>query len=245
MLAATSSGTTDGLYFIDDLRAGTALADGEVEIQVKATGMNPRDIMVAMGVPAGSQIGIECSGVITSVGPNVGGLTIGDRVAALCDGAYSTYTRAKSTSTIKMTNNMSFECAAASLVSYCSAYYSLVHTAHLSKGETVLIHDAASGDGQAAILLSRMVGAEVFTTVRRLDDKQSIIDEFGLAVGHVFHIGNTSFASAILRATGGQGVDVVLSSSIGDMMCSTWDCLGHFGRFIDTEKPTRTLRTQE
>jgi NADPH:quinone reductase-like Zn-dependent oxidoreductase len=198
--------------------------------------MNFKDVMIAMGQLSSDYIGIECSGIVSKVGSKVTDLSVGDRVSAMSEGAYATFTRNKATSAFKIPDGMSFETAATIPVVYCTAYYSLIDLGRLCKGETVLIHAAAGGVGQAAIILSQMIGAEIFATVGSNEKKEFIMKEYGIAEDHIFYSRNTTFAKAIRRATNGRGVDVVLNSLAGDALRETWECMAHFGRFIEIGK---------
>ncbi|TVY92322.1 Reducing polyketide synthase [Lachnellula willkommii] len=235
-IAIETAGALDTLYFTDDLAVGTSLPDYEVEIEVKATSMNFKDIMISMGQLSSNYIGVECAGVISAVGSKVTDLAVGDRVCAMSEGAYSTYTRCLCTSAQKIPDTLSFEDASTIPVIFCTAYYSLFDLGRLVKGETVLIHAAAGGVGQAAIILSQMIGAEIFATVGSVAKKQFIMSEYGIPEDHIFYSRNTSFAKGIKRATNGQGVDLVLNSLAGDLLRETWDSLSHFGRFIEIGK---------
>lgn len=82
---------------------------------------------------------------------------------------------------------MSFEVAATIPVVYCTAFYSLVDLANLRKGESVLIHAAAGGVGQAAIILSQMIGAEIFCTVGSLSKKEHLMQEYNIPEDHIFY----------------------------------------------------------
>ena len=235
-IAIETPGALDTLYFTDDLAVGITLREHEVEIEVKATSMNFKDIMISMGQLSSNYIGVECSGVISAIGSKVTDLQVGDRVCAMSEGAYSTHTRCLRTSAQKIAGNMSFEDAATIPVIYCTAYYSLFDLGHLTEGETVLIHAAAGGVGQAAITLCHMVGAEIFATVGSVAKKELLMSYYGLPADHIFYSRNTSFAKGIRRATNGQGVDLVLNSLAGDALRETWDSLAHFGRFIEIGK---------
>ncbi|KAN0092149.1 BcPKS8, polyketide synthase [Hyaloscypha variabilis] len=243
-IAIETPGALDTLYFTDDLAVGTPLADYEVEIEVKATSMNFKDIMISMGQLSSKYIGVECAGIISGVGSKVTELAVGDRVCAMSEGAYSTYTRCLGTSAQKISETMSFEDASTMPVIYCTAYYSLFDLGRLTKGESVLIHAAAGGVGQAAIILSQMVGAEIFATVGSVAKKEFLMREYGIPEDHIFYSRNTSFAKAIHRATNGQGVDLVLNSLAGDCLRETWDSLAHFGRFIEIGKRDITGNTR-
>jgi NADPH:quinone reductase-like Zn-dependent oxidoreductase len=235
-IAIETPGALDTLYFTDDIAHGTPLPDYEVEIEVKATSMNFKDIMISMGQLSSKYIGVECSGIISAIGSKVTDLSIGDRVCAMSEGAYSTYTRCLATSVQNISNSLSFEEASTIPVIYCTAYYSLFDLGRLTKGESVLIHAAAGGVGQAAIILCQMMGAEIFTTVGSAAKKEFIMREYGIPEDRIFYSRNTSFAKAIKRATSGQGVDLVLNSLAGDQLRETWDSLAHFGRFIEIGK---------
>jgi len=235
-IAIETPGALDTLYFTDDLAVRTPLPDCEVEIEVKATSMNFKDIMISMGQLSSKYIGVECAGIISAVGSKVTDLRVGDRVCAMSEGAYSTYTRCLGTSAQKISDSMSFEDASTIPVIFCTAYYSLFDLGRLTKGESVLIHAAAGGVGQAAIILCQMIGAEIFATVGSVAKKEFLMSEYHIPEDHIYYSRNTSFAKAIHCATNGQGVDVVLNSLAGDALRETWDSLAHFGRFIEIGK---------
>ncbi|KAG6041353.1 Type I Iterative PKS, partial [Claviceps citrina] len=235
-------GALDTVYFRDD--EDTPLGPDEIEIAVAATGVNFKDVMISMGQLASPYIGVECSGTVARVGSAVTSLAAGDRVCAMPLGAYRTFARCLATSAAKMPDDMSMEVAASVPVAYCTAYYGLVEIARLEAGERVLIHAAAGGVGQCAIQLAQMVGAEIFATVGSTDKKQLIMDKYGIPEDHIFHSRNTSFGPAIRAMTRGQGVDVVLNSLAGELLRETWDCIGHFGRFIEIGKRDITNNTR-
>jgi NADPH:quinone reductase-like Zn-dependent oxidoreductase len=181
---------------------------------------------------------------VTRVGNKVEDIVVGDRVTAMSEGAYATFTRNKATSAHRIPKNMSFEDAATIPVVYCTALYSLVDLARLQQEDSVLIHAAAGGVGQAAIMLANMIGAETFATVGSVEKKKFIMDQYGVPEDHIFYSRNTSFAGDIKRATSGRGVDVVLNSLAGDSLRETWDCLAHFGRFVEIGKRDITSNTR-
>lgn len=235
-LEIESAGALDTLYFEDDYIVHTPLQDHEIEVQIKATGMNFKDVMIAMGQLSSPYIGIECSGIVSRIGSAVKDHTVGDRVMAMGQGAYSTYTRCKDSSAHHIPEGMSFVHAAAIPVVFCTAFYALFDLARLQKGERVLIHAAAGGVGQAAVALCQTVGVDIFATVGSQTKKQHLIDTFGLQADHILYSRDTTFAADIKRLTNNQGVDVVLNSLAGEFLRETWGCLGKFGRFIEIGK---------
>lgn len=241
-IAVGSYGALDTLHFVDD--KPEPLGEDEVEVEVKATGMNFKDIVVSMGQLAQPYLGVECSGIIASVGKNVTDVKVGDKVMAMSEGAYSTYARCLSTSTYPIPEGMSFEEACTIPVVFCTAYYALFDLGRLAEGEKVLIHAAAGGVGQSAIMLAKMAGAEIYATVGSADKKSFLMKQYGLAEDRIFYSRDTSFGPAIRRATEGYGVDVVLNSLAGDVLRETWDCLAPFGRFIEIGKADITKNSR-
>ncbi|KAG6152537.1 Type I Iterative PKS [Claviceps purpurea] len=235
-------GALDSLYFQDD--EDTPLGPDDIEIAVEATGMNFKDVMISMGQLASPYIGVECSGTVARIGSEVESLSVGDKVCAMPLGAYRTFARCLATSAAKIPKDMSMETAASVPVAYCTAYYGLFEIANLQAGEKILIHAAAGGVGQCAIQLANMVGAEIFATVGSPDKKRLIMEKYGIPEDHIFHSRNTKFGPAIRTMTKGKGVDVVLNSLAGDLLRETWDCIGHFGRFIEIGKRDITSNTR-
>ncbi|KAI5244506.1 polyketide synthase [Aureobasidium subglaciale] len=235
-------GSLDSFYFVDD--EPKSLGENEVEIEVKATGMNFKDVVVSMGQLNQPYIGVECAGIIAAVGKNVTDVKIGQSVMAMTEGAYSTYARCLSTSVAPLPEKMDFTAASTIPVVFCTAYYGLFDLGRLTEGESVLIHAAAGGVGQAAIMLAQTCGAEIFATVGSLDKKQHIMKEYGIPEDHIFYSRDTSFGPAIRQVTGGQGVDVVLNSLGGDFLRESWDCLAPFGRFIEIGKADITKNSR-
>ncbi|KAB8230841.1 type I polyketide synthase [Aspergillus alliaceus] len=243
-LSVSTPGVLNSLYFIPDPVVGTPLEADEVEIEIKATAVNSRDISQAMGHLPAKSIGLECSGVITQIGSRVKCFSVGDRVCAVnTKGAYSQLTRCRYTSVSKIPEDMTFVTAAMIPAAYCTAYYSLIKMARLSKGESVLIHAGTSDVGLAAIKLAQYVGAEIYVTVKSDVERMFLMHSFkdSLPEDRILHYGDSSFAPAFRQATskhGQEGVDVIVNSSSvsGDRLRETWECIAHFGRFIEIGK---------
>ncbi|KAL2167896.1 hypothetical protein VTG60DRAFT_683 [Thermothelomyces hinnuleus] len=211
---------------------------GMVEIEARAFGLNFRDVMVALGQLEDTLVAHECAGIITRLGPDTeqSGLRVGDRVCALAKGRFANFSFAPWTSVCRLPDDMSWEQGAPLSIVYHTAYYSLVEVGRLRKGETVLIHAAAGGVGQAAIVVAQHVGAEIFVTCSTEAKKELLIKEHRIDPGRIWSSRDTSFAPAVMAATGGRGVDVVLNSLSGPMLKATWSCIARFGRFVEIGK---------
>ncbi|KAL6167888.1 Highly reducing polyketide synthase alt5 [Exserohilum turcicum] len=236
-LTIKTPGLLDTFQWEEDERYHTPLAEDWVEIEVKAVGLNFKDVLVALGSLAENKLGVDASGVITRVGSAVSDLKVGDRVmTASCD-TFSTFVRFPAKGAICVPAGMSFEQAASMPLIFLTAYYALVTAGRVAAGEKILIHAAAGGVGQAAIMIAQAKGAEVFATVGAEAKRQLLVEQYGIREEHIFSSRDTSFVKGVLRATGGQGVDVVLNSLAGEALRLSWtDCLAKFGRFLEIGK---------
>ncbi|KAJ6780522.1 hypothetical protein PWT90_09456 [Aphanocladium album] len=235
-------GALDSLYFRDEIPQ--SIPDDEIEIEVAATGVNFKDVVVAMRHLSSPYIGIECSGTVSRTGAAISAFKKGDRVCCMSMGGYGTFTRSKETSAALIPNDMTMEVAASLPLAFCTAYYGLVTLGNLQRGERVLIHAGAGGVGQAAIQLALMIGAEIYTTVGSPAKKQLLISQYGIQEERIFSSRCSGFGSAIQDATKGEGVSVALNSLTGDLLRETWSCIAEFGRFIEIGKRDITWNTR-
>jgi acyl transferase domain-containing protein/NADPH:quinone reductase-like Zn-dependent oxidoreductase/NAD(P)-dependent dehydrogenase (short-subunit alcohol dehydrogenase family) len=229
-------GLMDTLHFVADESAlVTPLADHEVELEVKVSGVNFRDIMTSMALITGKGLGQEASGVVLRTGSKASEVfKPGDRVSTLTTGgAHSTKTICDYRVTQKIPDSMSFEEAAAVPVVHVTAYFALVNLAKLRRGQSVLIHAAAGGVGQAAVQLATYLGLVVYVTVGTEDKRQLIMERYGIPEEHLFNSRDSSFVKGIKRVTGGRGVDCVLNSLSGELLRVSWGCLATFGTFVE------------
>lgn len=183
-----------------------------------------KDTLIAMGIvngpkEAGNGFGVECSGVVRAVGPDVTDLSVGDRVMAITKDAYATMTRTMSSSCIKMPDDLTFEEGAGMPCVYPTVIHGLVNLARLEKGQTVLIQSACGGVGLAAIYVCQMIGVDkIYATVGSAEKVQYLVDTFNLPRSHIFHSRDASFLPGIMRKTDNRGVDVVLNSLSGELL---------------------------
>ena len=229
-------GSLDSFYFKHDEALDKPLQPGEIEIRVRASSLNFQDVIAALGKLPEQSFGLDCAGTVIAVGSNVSDLAVGNRVCAISPGAFCTVMRCAASCTVKIPADTSFEVAASMPVVCTTVYHSLINIAGLRKGETVLIHAAAGGVGQNAIMLSQSIGAEVFATVGSAQKKAILMTNYGIPEDHIFFSRDTSFEQGIKSMTHNKGVNVVLSASSGNLRNATWKCLAHFGRYIDIGK---------
>ena len=209
------------------------LASDEVEISVIATGLNFREVLVAMGQIPDSIFGFDASGVVTAVGSDVENFSIGDEVCTLYHGAHRSLIRNKAILTQLKPQSMSFEEASTLPLACATAYNALVRVAGAETGQTVLIHSGSGGVGQTAIQIAQYLGLEVFTTVGSQAKREFLQQEYSIPDDHIFSSRDASFADGIKRMTGGRGVDIILNSLSKELLRKTWDCLAPFGTFVE------------
>jgi phthiocerol/phenolphthiocerol synthesis type-I polyketide synthase C len=241
-MAAAYALETGGPGILDNLRfravARPRPRRGEIEIEVRAAGLNFLNVMSAMGVYPGppdgvGPLGVECAGVVVAIGDGVDRLQPGDEVAAFALDSMATHARADARLAAIKPTSLGFDAAATLPVAYLTAWYALEHLARLERGERVLIHSASGGVGMAAIQLARRSGAEIFATAGSADKRRALE---ALGVRHVFDSRTLHFADAILERTGGEGVDVVLNSLTGPAIARSLSLLRPFGRFVEIGK---------
>ena len=236
-MEAAAPGSIDSLSFRLDPIALDALPDDFVEIRPRAFGLNFRDVMVALGQLDTDVMGFECAGIITRVGQSVSsGLKIGDRVCALIRGYWSASVRVHFTSVASIGNEMSFEKAASIPMVFITAFHSLYNIAHLQSGETLLIHAAAGGVGQAAVMLAQHLGAHIYATVGSAEKRDFLVTTYGIPSERIFSSRDSSFATSIMSSTAGKGVNVILNSLAGPLLQESWNCIARFGRFVEIGK---------
>ncbi|MGM1052655.1 MAG: SDR family NAD(P)-dependent oxidoreductase [Pseudomonadota bacterium] len=215
---------------------------GEVEIRVKATGLNFRDVMYTLGLLsdeaiengfAGPTLGLEFAGVVEAVGEGVGDLSVGDAVVGFGPASFSDRLIASRQALAPIPGELSFAAAATIPTAFFTVYYSLRHLARLAPGEKVLIHGAAGGVGIAAIQVAQWLGAEVHATVGS-PEKRDFLRLMGIE--HLYDSRALTFAEEILEATDGRGVDVVLNSLAGEAIHQNLRALRPFGRFLELGK---------
>jgi NADPH:quinone reductase-like Zn-dependent oxidoreductase len=229
-LALVQAGTLDGLQLLPASR--TDPGAGEVEIEVRAAGLNFRDVLNVLGVYKGKTgpLGGECTGVVVKAGPGVGGLQAGDEVMALGRGCFGRFLTTQTELVWQKPQRLSFEAAVTIPVAFLTAKYALENVAQIRPGESVLIHAGAGGVGLAAIQIARKAGAEIFVTAGS-EEKRAYLRSLGLR--KVMDSRSLEFAKELREETKGKGVDIVLNSLAGPFIDAGIEVLAPGGRFVE------------
>jgi NADPH:quinone reductase len=186
---------------------------GEVRVRVAAAGVNFIDVYHrtgAIAVPLPFTPGMEAAGTVDAVGPDVEGLSVGDRVAHPFHlGAYAEQQVVPAGRLVPVPEAVPLRTAAAVMLQGVTAHYLTHSTFPVRPGHTVLIHAGAGGLG---LLLTQVVarrGATVLTTTSS-DEKAARSRAAGAA--HVIRYDVEDVAEAVRSFTDGRGVDVVYDS---------------------------------
>jgi NADPH2:quinone reductase len=224
---------------------------GQVLVRVHATSINPLDYQVRRGdyrdlVPLPAITGHDVSGVVEAVGPGVTAFAPGDEVwytPQIFDGpgSYAEYHVANENIIGRKPASLShLEAASLSLVGG-TVWEALIGRAALRVGESILIHGGAGGVGHVAIQVAKAIGAKVFTTVR--EDNFEFARSVGADV--VIDYQKEDYIDAVMRETGGRGVDVVFDTIGGNTLSRSPDALAQLGRvvtIVDIAQPQNVVQ---
>lgn len=192
-----------------------------------------QDIAVATARFDLNNLSTEGAGVVTHLGSAVTSFKLGDRVFGIIPGNMGNYLRSPASLVSKIPDRLSTDSAASMPVVSLTSIYALKHLAGLAKGESVLIQSATGGLGMAAIQIAQSLGADIYATVGTDEKAKILVDQFGIPASHIFNSRKLSAVEDILKATKQKGLDVILSSSGGDLMHEMWRCIAPLGHFID------------
>ena len=208
---------------------------GQVEIRVRATGLNFRDVLNALDLYPGDPgpLGGECAGVVVGVGPDVTHVQPGDEVIAIAAGSFADYVTTYADLVVRKPEHISFAEAATIPITFLTAYYALFKLGHLAEGERVFIHTATGGVGQAAIQLAKLKKAEIFATAGS-DEKRAFLKEQGIK--HIMNSRSLEFADQVMEITAKEGVHVFLNSLTDDYIPKGLSIMAQNGRFLEIGK---------
>lgn len=206
----------NGMLELHDVPAPTPGPD-ELLVRVKATALNRADLAQRRGgypaavtaADSGLAIGgLEAAGEVAGMGDTVTGFTIGDRVMAMCGGGYAEFVTVDHRLALRVPERLSWEEAATIPVAYMTEHDALITNAGLQAGESVLVNAASSGVGVAALQIANLSGASPIIGSSGDPAKLETLKTLGMDVGVNYRTENV--ADAVLAATDGNGVDVVI-----------------------------------
>ncbi|WP_027344021.1 quinone oxidoreductase family protein [Hamadaea tsunoensis] len=206
---------------------------GEVVIRVAYAGVNYAEAEHRRGVfgPAdGIEVpGLEVSGTVAALGPGVDAFTVGQPVAAYLPafGGYAGQVAVAAAFVLPLPDGWDLA-AAGGFGCIAPTAYGVVAAGRVTAGDTVLVHAAAGGVGSLAGQIARALGAhQIIGTVG--DPAKAA---HALRSGYDLVLPRSAYADAVLEATGGRGVDVVLDPVGGRVRADSIPLLAPFGRLV-------------
>jgi NADPH:quinone reductase len=222
---------------LDDIDAPTPGA-AEVLIRVGVAGVNFTDVMARQGMYISKEsvpdlpviLGTEVAGVVAAVGPGGPDHLVGRRVVAFVRGGYAEYAITSPDLVTELPATIDLAEATSYLVQGVTAWQLLRDCGRLEPGQSVLVHAAAGGVGTLAVQLAKEFGASTVVATAGVAEKRKLAMEVGADVAIDYTL--PEWPAAVLAATGGRGVDVVLDAVGGSIGEGSLACLAEYGRLV-------------
>jgi len=200
---------------------------GEILVRVRASSLNRGELLGGKAGGPAKPGGGECAGEVVKVGEGVTGVAIGDRLMGRCAGGFAEYALMDAREAMWVPARLSWEEAAATPLVFLVVYDMLVAQGHLTSGQWLLVTGVSSGVGVAALQTAKALGARVIGTSGSAD-KLARLEKLGLDVG--IRTRAADFHDAVLKATDGKGVNLVVNNVGGSVFAECIKCLGYEGR---------------
>jgi NADPH2:quinone reductase len=207
---------------------------GHVLIRQAAIGLNFIDVYERTGLyPVALPFvpGREAAGVVEALGRGVRGLAVGDRVAyaSASPGAYAEYRVMDARRLVRVPDGVSDRLAAAAMLKGLTAWFLLMRTHRVGKGDVVVVHAATGGVGHIACQWARQLGARVIGVVGA---PERIAAARAHGCEQVLVRGTDDLPAKVREFTGGRGADVVYDSTGRDTFYDSLDCLRPLGLMV-------------
>ncbi|OHT44810.1 zinc-dependent alcohol dehydrogenase family protein [Flavobacterium tructae] len=211
--------------------------EGEVLIKIHASGVNPIDNKIRIGVsPYASPVlpailGTDLAGVVEAVGKNVTDFKVGDEVYGLAggvlglQGTLAEYTAVDADLLAVKPKNLSMKEAAAVPLVLLTAWEGLIDRAKVKKGDQVLVHAGAGGVGHMVVQLARIFGADVYATVS--PQKAAIVESYGATP---IDYKTAKVEDYVKQFTGGKGFDIIYDTVGGQSLDDSFAAIRHYGQ---------------
>lgn len=208
------------------------ISGDQVLIAVRAAGLNRSDVAQREGkypAPAGvpAEIpGLEVSGIIVEIGPDVKDFKTGDQVCALlAGGGYSEFVAVGEGQCLPIPEGLSFAEAASLPETIYTVWSNVFQRGSLKPGERLLVHGGNSGIGITAIQLAKALGSPVVVTVGSDEKGQNCIE---LGADLYINYKTQNFEHELRQ----EGVDVILDMVGGDYLSKNVNILRPEGRLV-------------
>lgn len=214
---------------------------GEVELRMRAVGLNYKDALKVIGVLGEQELaptyfgtvpGMEGAATVVRVGPGVTDVAVGDEVTVTSKGMIARFhtTDADLLARVRPGTDPG-RCTSGT--AFATAEHSLLELARVRPGETVLVHGAAGGVGTAAVQIAKQHGAIVIGTASTEQRRARVLTE---GADHALGSRSLTLVDEVLALTDGRGVDVILSTAPGELQRQNFTMIAEFGRIVEIGK---------
>ena len=211
--------------------------EGQVLVKVVATSINRPDLVQRQGnyppPPGDSEIlGLEVSGTISAIGPDVDGWNIGDRVVSLVGGGgYAEYATAYASHLMRIPDNVSFEEAACICESYMTAFLNVFMIGEFSDGQTAIFHGGGGGVNTAAIQLSKALTPNSKLIITAHPSKIDRVSDLGADLV-INYVETPDFTEVVKAYTNKKGVDLILDHVGAKYLGPNMKSLAYKGKLV-------------
>ena len=209
----------------------------EVLVRVRAASLNRADLITARGLPHGSHagigapVGLEWAGEVVEAGAEAKGYSAGDRVMCSGTGGYAEFAVSDFGRVNPMPDGMSFEQAATLPVALITLHNALVTAGRLHAPDSVMIQGASSGVGLMGLQIAKFRGAGLVIGTSTNAERRGRLKEFGADLA--IDTNEPGWPEAVLRATGGKGVNLVVDMLSGPVVAQTMKATAVLGRIVN------------
>ncbi|MFZ2650145.1 MAG: zinc-binding dehydrogenase [Burkholderiaceae bacterium] len=203
----------------------------QVLVQVRAAGLNRGEFIAGHGLgkagPA-KPVGMEAAGVVLKCGSGVTRFQAGDRVMGRCPGAFAEYALLDVREAMAVPLGLTWVEAASIALTFLVVYDMLVMQGRLQREDWMLVAGVSSGVGVAAMQTAKALGAKVIGTSGSAAKLERLAT---LGLDHGVCTRSADFHAAVLQATQGQGVNLVVNAVGGSVFAECVRCMAFEGRF--------------
>jgi NADPH:quinone reductase len=199
----------------------------EILVKVRAASLNRGELLGGTHGAAPKPGGGECAGEVVKMGEGVTGVAVGARMMGRCGGGFAELAVMDAREALRVPECLTWEEAAATPLTFIVVYDMLIAQGHLAAGQWLLVTGISSGVGVAALQTAKVLGARVIGTSGSAD-KLSRLEKLGLDLGIRTRVGD--FHDAVMKATDGKGVNLIVNNVGGSMLGECVRSLAFEGR---------------
>jgi NADPH2:quinone reductase len=192
---------------------------GEVQVRVRASGLNRVDILMSRGRKHGAAggpgavLGLEWAGEVSALGEGVTTFKVGDRVMGSGGGAWAEFVCVDAGRVAPIPDGMSFEQGSTLAVALQTMHDAVVTHGQLKPGGSILIQGASTGVGLMGLQIAKAMGAGLVIGSSTNPQRRARLTEFGADLA--IDSRDPAWVDQVLQATGGKGVDAIVDQLSG------------------------------